>query len=188
MGLDMWLVSKDKKDRKSINNAPSWKEEAYWRKFNALHGYIIDNFAGGEDDQGYIFLDRGDIKTIKEVVENSITLYSQCVKKLLETDAAFASEYEEWSKLDSEEGTLSDEEYRRYYNLSDNIAEKITPLMEENIAAGASCLKPRAGFFFGSDQFDNYYFSECVRTNEILTALLESEEFDKKQFYYTCWW
>lgn len=90
--------------------------------------------------------------------------------------------------MDSEEGTLSDEEYRRYYNLSDNIAEKITPLMEENIALGASCLKPRAGFFFGSDQFDNYYFSECVRTNKILTTLLESEEFDKKQFYYTCWW
>lgn len=187
MGLDMWLVSRDKKDKRSINNAASYKEEAYWRKFNALHGYIVNNFAEGKDDQKPIFLDEFDLKTIQQVVRDSIKLYSQCVKELLKSDAVFASEYKEWLALKAQEKTANDQ-YERFCTLEENIAKKVTPLIEEYIFEGASCLKPTSGFFFGSEEFDDYYLSECIRTDKILTSLLKSEDFNKKQFYYTCWW
>jgi len=34
---------------------------AYWRKFNALHGYIVDNYADGEDTCQDIYLSYDDL-------------------------------------------------------------------------------------------------------------------------------
>lgn len=40
------------------------KEVAYWRKFNALHGFIVEHFNNGEDDCKPIPLNLEDLKTI----------------------------------------------------------------------------------------------------------------------------
>ena len=39
-------------------------EIGYWRKFNALHSFIVENFAEGEDNCQEIHLDRADIMLI----------------------------------------------------------------------------------------------------------------------------
>lgn len=36
----------------------------YWRKANAIHGYIVDNFAGGEDDCRDIYLNSDNLKEL----------------------------------------------------------------------------------------------------------------------------
>ena len=49
-------------------------EIAYWRKFNALHGYIVDTYASGEDNCQDIYLEYSDLEDIlnmlKEVLES----------------------------------------------------------------------------------------------------------------------
>ena len=90
MGLDMrlykrmyvrnWEHSEEKKevtvkiDGKIIKgfDNPSYitQEVAYWRKFNALHGYIVDNFANGEDICQEIWLDYDDIESILKALKN----------------------------------------------------------------------------------------------------------------------
>lgn len=41
----------------------------YWRKFNALHQYIVDKFAKGEDDCQRIYLSREDIVQILDLLK-----------------------------------------------------------------------------------------------------------------------
>lgn len=63
MGLDMYIHSKKVLETKVIDEvkwltSTTYVEEGlgYWRKFNALHGFIISNFAEGEDDCNPIWL------------------------------------------------------------------------------------------------------------------------------------
>ena len=46
----------------------------YWRKFNALHGFIVEHYADGRDECQKIYLSKDDIKeilnTLKEVKAN----------------------------------------------------------------------------------------------------------------------
>lgn len=44
------------------------------------------------------------------------------------------------------------------------------------------------GFFFGSDEYDEYYFNQLEYTKEELTKILQSEEFDQWIFYYQSSW
>jgi hypothetical protein len=43
MGLDMYLFRKNKKTNET-------QEVAYWRKFNALHHWFVENIQNGTDD------------------------------------------------------------------------------------------------------------------------------------------
>ena len=56
---------------KGFNN-PSYvvQEVAYWRKFNALHGYIVNNFANGVDNCQDIYLGIDDIKQILSALKD----------------------------------------------------------------------------------------------------------------------
>lgn len=44
------------------------QEHHYWRKFNALHGYIIDTFANGRDECQQIWLEISDIEQILDIL------------------------------------------------------------------------------------------------------------------------
>ena len=49
MGLDMWLIKKQKS--KGV-------EVAYWRKANAIHGWFVDNIQDGVDDQNEYYVSK----------------------------------------------------------------------------------------------------------------------------------
>ena len=66
MGLDMYLHRKGKSKDKE------YKEVGYWRKANAIHGWIVRNVQGGVDDCGqYEF-----------PVEKMVELYFLCKRVL----------------------------------------------------------------------------------------------------------
>jgi hypothetical protein len=44
------------------------------------------------------------------------------------------------------------------------------------------------GFFFGSEEYDDYYWSEVERTYEAINALLNNHKFDNFDFEYTSSW
>ena len=147
MGLDMhlykrmyvrnWEHSKEKKevtvkvDGKIIKgfDNPSYviQQVAYWRKFNALHGYIVDNFANGEDICQEIWLDYDDIESILKA--------------------------------------LKDEENQ---------------------------LEPTEGFFFGSQEKDEWYKEDVKNAIEVFESVLKDMDngFGKRylDFYYQASW
>jgi hypothetical protein len=64
---------------KYINAASIFHEVGYWRKFNALHGYIVENFQGGVDECQMTELFKEDVekilntlKTVQETKDHSL--------------------------------------------------------------------------------------------------------------------
>jgi hypothetical protein len=49
-------------------------------------------------------------------------------------------------------------------------------------------LSTEAGFFFGSQEYDEYYFEEIDRTRKSLMAILANPNFDNSDFYYQASW
>ena len=74
--------------------------------------------------------------------------------------------------------------------------EKLTELLElctrvyksgEPSVAG-ELLPTGSGFFFGSEDYDEYYFEETERTARMLTGILENPRMSTVDFYYTASW
>ena len=102
-------VKVDGEEVKGFDN-PSYiiQEIGYWRKFNALHGFIVDNFAEGNDNCQEIWLDYGDVKKILRALKD-----------------------------------------------------------EENP------IEPTEGFFFGSQEMDEWYHTDVKNAIEVFESLLE---------------
>ena len=124
MGLDMYLYAskyesrskwreEDKKERfypKELKELTEkqWEHNflskdtnyqiGYWRKFNALHHYIVENFADGEDDCRLIYLYRERIEQILQVLK-TIKQDKSRANELLPTQSGFffgSTDYDEW--------------------------------------------------------------------------------------------
>ena len=68
----------------------------YFRKFNALHSYIVDNFADGVDDCKEVYLSKEEIKTIISTLKS---VNEDNASKVLPTQKGFffgSQEYDEW--------------------------------------------------------------------------------------------
>jgi hypothetical protein len=152
MGLDSYLYKKTYV-RNWENNSPDSKikperisyiveDVGYWRKFNALHNYIVENFADGRDDYQHIGLTEGGLRNILDTLQEA--------KDILDSDA-------------------SDEEK------SDKLSD-VFPTAE--------------GFFFGSNEYDDYYAENVAYTISLLTDLLDECEGceDACSFYYQASW
>ena len=103
------------------------EQVAYWRKFNALHGWFIENCAAGVDECQDISVDEDKIK------------------ELLETLKEVSSNFDKADEL----------------------------------------LPPTQGFFFGSDEVDEYYKEEVNSTIKIIEDLLEENEQSKQYGLYS---
>lgn len=89
MGLDMYLtgslyLSKYDKDSEKLRKAISKKfnngfqvekvifDIGYWRKANAIHGWLVNKLANGKDDCNPIYVTRDDLRTLKALCEQVI--------------------------------------------------------------------------------------------------------------------
>lgn len=70
----------------------------YWRKFNALHNYIVKNFADGVDKCQQIYLSTKDLEQILNNLKNTKNNKPKA-KELLPTQDGFffgSTQYDEW--------------------------------------------------------------------------------------------
>jgi len=98
-----WLSSvKSEKEFLEINkefHCPKIKlqsEVAYWRKFNALHNWFVQNIQNGEDDCGSYIVD---IDKLKELLYKLAKINKKNAKKILPTASGFffgGTEYDEY--------------------------------------------------------------------------------------------
>lgn len=72
----------------------------YFRKFNALHSYIVRTFANGEDNCQDIFLSQEDVVKIKAALDSVLeTPTEESAKELLPTQSGFffgGTDYDEF--------------------------------------------------------------------------------------------
>lgn len=57
---------------------------------------------------------------------------------------------------------------------SEQIAEEVLP--------------PQSGFFFGSYEYDEWYYHDLFRTLQAMTTLLNDTDWENERLYYSEWW
>ena len=106
------------------------EEVAYWRKFNALHGWFVNNCANGVDDCKEVYVDSDQLKElvdtlkkVKEIFDNPEMDQSEIEDLLPPTEGFFFgnSDIDEYYKqdvidtIDVLEGLLEEEGQHDFY-------------------------------------------------------------------------
>lgn len=106
------------------------EQMGYWRKFNALHKWFVDNVQNGEDDCGYYRVSYEKLEELHDLMQ----------------------------QLKANKGKME-------------FAEANLPTQQ--------------GFFFGSTNYDDYYWEDVDRTIEYLDECLRDEH--GEYFYSSSW-
>lgn len=180
MGLDMYLTKKvyvgaNYEHRKvtgridiKVDGTPlevnfkkvSYIEESvgYWRKANSIHKWFVENVQNGEDDCGTYYVD---IEKMEELLGVCKTLISGLILE----DGKISNGY---SIVGGE----------RVEHWEDGKIIKNPELADELLPTGS-------GFFFGSIDYDEYYYQDILDTVSILEGCLQDKS---GEFYYHSSW
>ncbi len=126
------------------------EEIGYWRKANAIHKWFVDNVQGGNDDCERYNVSardmRGLLETVNRVLESS---------ELVDGDVHTGTRYHASGEVEE-------------------LIEKGKIIKDPTVAK--VLLPSSSGFFFGSDDYDEYYYEQLIKTKEILEQALENDE------------
>lgn len=156
MGLDMYLFKKHR------GTYPD-EDVAYWRKANQIHGWFVENVQRGEDDCKEYYVSRKRLKKLLDTV-NAVLQASRLVPGKVTNGYTLAKIGAQVVKMPNvEDGRL----------IADaSVARALLPTQE--------------GFFFGSTDYDEDYYTDLEHTRNVLTtALAEGVE---GRFYYQSSW
>lgn len=136
------------------------EEVGYWRKANQIHKWFVDNTQDGEDRNGKSYVSEDQLKELLELCK---TVLASC--------------------------ELIDSKIANGYSF-DNEGNKIPSLVDgktiKNPSLAKELLPTQSGFFFGSEDYDEYYVEDLKHTIEIIeTALKDS---GNSSFYYEASW
>lgn len=73
--------------------------------------------------------------------------------------------------------------------LDKNTLQKLLQTLER--LTGKNCQREfptTDGFFFGSMQYDTWYWQDVGRLKKVLRTLLKETDFDKSTIYFHAWW
>lgn len=136
---------------------------AYWRKANAIHDWFVNNVQDGEDDcQYHDEVTQADLIKLLNTC-NTVLKHS----KLVEGKIANGYHYN-----DSGEKVYNYEEGKFIEDPS--VAEELLPTTE--------------GFFFGSTDYDEWYYQDIEYTANKIVEILETTDFETQMIYYRSSW
>jgi hypothetical protein len=145
MGLDMYLMDAE------------GAEVGYWRKANAIHGWFVRELAGGVDECQPIHVSR----------ENLITLRQLCLEALRDRNINEVPEAPTRSEI-----SLDDNQDIGKILAERMASEATIAVMERDFDDASDPLRPTAGFFFGGNQKDEYYYQDLMETINIISQAL----------------
>lgn len=185
MGLDMYLTKKTyvrnwnfQEDSKKhiiniqgplantidVNKINYIEEEvAYWRKANQIHNWFVNNVQDGNDNCGEYYISIDNLKDLQKICK---TLLDSIILKdgVVQNGASF------------EDGELVPNFESGKMIMNEELCEELLPSTK--------------GFFFGSTNYDQWYFEDIKYTSETLTKILDSIENNENlvSFYYNSSW
>jgi hypothetical protein len=136
------------------------EEIGYWRKFNALHNWFVQNTQDGEDrcQESYVNGEQMEelLQTLLKVREELET----APKKKVQVKVGYSNGKELFEEIEVVENT---------------------ELLDE-------LLPPSSGFFFGGTEYDEYYKEQVVETIKLLEELkVEDPEWVGDYYYQASW-
>ena len=173
MGLDMYLsrnmyVSDDQRRSLKITGFKSKlrldkvrfiiEEVGYWRKANAIHNWFVNYVQAGNDDCKEYYVSEEDLQKLLKTV-NKVLESSE----LVDGDIVNGYHFENGKKTPVIE--------KGKYIKDPSVAKELLPTTE--------------GFFFGSTDYNQYYYEDLVSTKKILEEALANDEGD--YMYQSSW-
>jgi len=161
--------SKPKEERVSVNNLDLYGFElqhidtrvGYWRKSNQIHGWFVKHCQDGEDDCRKHWISREKLTELlnlcKEVIEKSVLVDGK-----VSSGKTINKGSTEWVDILVDGKVV----------VNSQIAEELLPCSE--------------GFFFGNDDYDEYYIEDVQDTIKIIEKALKLPE--SWDFYYESSW
>ena len=149
-------------DEKKYGTNSIIEHVGYWRKANQIHNWFVNNVQDGEDDCNY----HNEVtkEKLEELHDTCIAVLESCVMINGKVKNGYTMEHGEW-KANYEEGKVV---------IDSSVAEELLPVS--------------TGFFFGSDEYDEYYVNDIVETIKIINEVLKETDFEKQAIYYRSSW
>lgn len=164
MGLDMYLVRKKKYAKRKWENMD---EVAYWRKANHIHGYFVREIVKEKNEGDY----HGEyVKVNKKQLSDLLSLVDNLLENIVLEDGMVHN----GDRLDMETGKFVPIYEPGKNIVNSEICEKVLPVTD--------------GFFFGSQEYSEYYYDTLVLTKELLERILKETDFNKYSIYYCASW
>jgi hypothetical protein len=140
----------------------------YWRKANAIHGWIVRECAGGVDECQRIYISREKLTELRDL----------CVNALANRDTATPAVDKTISiDLEASEDKVPLAIMSEIMRQRDNINS--TAVIDDPLA-------PTSGFFFGSTEKDEWYYKDLEHTIGIINSLIAND--DDWSYYYQASW
>jgi len=132
---------------------------ACWRKANAIHRWFVNNVQNGEDDCKSYYVDEEDLKALLKRV-NKVLKASKLIKGKVTNGYTI--------EKGKEIPILEDGEYI------------------EDATVAKECLPTGSGFFFGSEDYNEWYLEGLKYTKKVLTKTLK-EKVGGSYYYQSSW-
>lgn len=133
---------------------------AYWRKANQIHAWFVENVQKGEDDCGDYYVSHEQLETLRDTCKTVLASSKLVSGKVKNGSRSVAGGgYEDCI----EDGQVM-----------------------ENHAVAQELLPCQSGFFFGSTDYNQWYYSDLQRTVDQIDAVLT--QFEDWDFQYSSSW
>jgi hypothetical protein len=182
MGLDMYMRRKLYVKNYSYKGADSWKitvekngkpyktkeisevteSVGYWRKANQVHAWFVNNVQNGEDDCKEYYVDHDKLQELLKTVNT-----------VLESTKLIPGRVHNGTRWTAEKG--QEEIWEDGKVMADpSVAQELLPNQE--------------GFFFGSTDYNEWYYQDLEYTKELLEELLNDPNASECSYYYEASW
>jgi len=134
------------------------EEVAYWRKANAIHRWFVENVQRGNDDCGEYYVGRDKLQNLKDACHKVLA-----ASVLINGKVKNGERYENgvWCQILEDGKTIANAD----------VAHDILPTQE--------------GFFFGSTDYDEWYYKDIAYTRDTLAKVLDEPG---DEFKYSSSW
>lgn len=140
------------------------EEVMYWRKANHIHGWFVDNVQGGKDDCESYHVNWNRLRE----------LYSVCTKVIEASKLVPGMVYA---------GTVYDKDHPK------GATQRVPGTVIEDATVAMKLLPRRAGFFFGSMEYDEDYLKDVEETRDWTLRMLEDRNNGVPgEIYYSSSW
>jgi hypothetical protein len=139
------------------------EEAAYWRKANQIHQWFVNNVQGGVDDCKEYYVSRDQLRELLDTVNTALKGSRLVAGKITNGYTMTVTDGRTVEKPIVEDGQ----------RIADpTVAEALLPT--------------QGGFFFGSTDYDQFYYEDLKYTRDMLTEVLAVA--DEGEFYYESSW
>jgi hypothetical protein len=139
-------------------------EAMYWRKANAIHNWFVENCGDGDDDCEETYVPAEKLKELLNIIN-----------MILDNAKLIPGKIQNGYKIEKgPDGEMT------------QVAVMEDGMIMNNSAMAAELLPTASGFFFGSYDYDQWYFEGLQRTQKELTELLKVD--DNGEYYYQASW